>query len=120
MLCFSYPLVLYPAHIIIESVLYRGWPKSKKRQWSKNLTRSLLVAITVLLTLLVYDDINGLLALNGSLFCTPVAFGFPALFHLKVCANDTKNKVIDISILVFSAFVMVFCTINSIINWGAA
>lgn len=30
-LLFSYPLVLYPAHIIVESVLYHDWPKSKKR-----------------------------------------------------------------------------------------
>lgn len=54
-LMFTYPLVLYPANIIVESVLYRGWPKSKKRQWSKNLTRTILVAITVAFTLLMYD-----------------------------------------------------------------
>lgn len=47
----TYPLVLYPAHIIIEQVLYRGWPKTKKRQCSKNVTRSLLVGLTVGFTL---------------------------------------------------------------------
>jgi len=30
-LFFSYPLVLYPAHIVIENILYKGWSKSKFR-----------------------------------------------------------------------------------------
>lgn len=30
-LLFSYPLVLYPAHIIIENIIYVDWPKTKKR-----------------------------------------------------------------------------------------
>ena len=32
-LLFSYPLVLYPTHLIVEKNLYSGWEKSKKRQW---------------------------------------------------------------------------------------
>jgi len=27
----SFPLVLYPAHIVIESIIYKGWAKTKKR-----------------------------------------------------------------------------------------
>ena len=30
-LFFSYPLVLYPAHIVLENIIYAGWPKTKKR-----------------------------------------------------------------------------------------
>lgn len=30
-LFFSYPLVLYPAHIVVENILYAGWAKSKRR-----------------------------------------------------------------------------------------
>ena len=30
-LVFSYPLVLYPAHVIIENRIYAGWKKSRKR-----------------------------------------------------------------------------------------
>ena len=52
-LIFSFPLVLYPAHIIVENYLYSSWPKSKKRQWSKNFTRMLLVAFVVVLTVLL-------------------------------------------------------------------
>lgn len=30
-LVFSYPLVIYPANIVIENILYDGWPKTKFR-----------------------------------------------------------------------------------------
>lgn len=30
-LIFTYPLMLHPANIAIESYLFKGWPKSKKR-----------------------------------------------------------------------------------------
>lgn len=30
-LVFSFPLVLFPGHIVIENYLYVDWPKSKKR-----------------------------------------------------------------------------------------
>ena len=57
-LLFSYPLVLYPAHIIVENSLYADWPKSRKRQWSKNMTRTVLVAFTVVFTMLINTKIN--------------------------------------------------------------
>ncbi len=28
---FSYPLIIYPANMVIESYLYKGWEKTKKR-----------------------------------------------------------------------------------------
>lgn len=117
-LLFSYPLVLYPAHIIIENIIYSGWEKSKKRQWSKNITRSLLVAFTVVFTLVTSDKIEKLLSFNGALFCTPVAFMFPAAFHLKAVANDKCSKATDITILVFSFAVMIFCTFMGIKTWN--
>jgi hypothetical protein len=30
-LIFSYPLVIFPANIVIESYLFAGWPKTKTR-----------------------------------------------------------------------------------------
>lgn len=117
-LVFSYPLVIYPAHIIIENILYAGWEKSRKRQMTKNLTRSLLVGFTVVFTLITLDKIEKLLSFNGALFCTPVAFLFPAAFHLKVVAKDTCNKAIDIVIIIFSIGAMVFCTVMGIKEWN--
>lgn len=88
-LLFSYPLVLYPAHIIIENSLYSDWKKSKKRQWTKNLTRTMLVTFTVVFTMLINTKINKFIGVLGSLTCTPIAFTFPAAFHLKAIAKTT-------------------------------
>lgn len=52
-LIFSFPLILYPANLLLENYIYSNWGKSKKRQWSKNFTRMLLVGFTVLLTVLL-------------------------------------------------------------------
>ena len=30
-LVFSFPLVIHPAHIIVENYIYKNWKKSKKR-----------------------------------------------------------------------------------------
>lgn len=30
-LIFSYPLVIHPANLVIESYLFKGWPKTRKR-----------------------------------------------------------------------------------------
>ena len=85
-LVFSYPLQLYPVHIIIENYLYSSWPKSKKRMNMKNLTRTILVSITVIFTLSLGKKIDKFLALLRAVGCTPIAFTLPAAFHLKACA----------------------------------
>lgn len=56
-LFFSYPLLLYPITLTIESYLYSGWPKSRKRHWFKNLTRALEVLTTVVITLVIGQKI---------------------------------------------------------------
>jgi len=47
---FIFPLVLYPSIMIFENYLFDGWEKTKKRQWSKNLNRAVIVGIVVLIT----------------------------------------------------------------------
>ena len=117
MLIASYPLQMYPVHIIIENILYDGWPKSLKRQWSKNLSRSLLVLLSVLFTKALGENLDKFLSILGAVSCTPVAFTFPVLFHLKAVAKTRKEKCLDISILVFSLIIFFFCTTLSTISF---
>jgi hypothetical protein len=51
----SYPLVIYPSNMIVESYLYEGWPKSKKRQCCKNVNRAVVVALTCIVALAVWN-----------------------------------------------------------------
>ncbi len=54
-LFFSYPLVIHPANLVVESWLFEGWPKSRKRQMSKNVSRAVIVALSCVVALSVYD-----------------------------------------------------------------
>ena len=54
-LFFTYPLQLFPANIIIESYLFGKMDKSKKRQWLKNLTRTILILFTIVFCISMGD-----------------------------------------------------------------
>jgi len=82
------------------------------------LTRTLLVGIAVGLTIGIGEKLNKFLSIAGALTCSPIAFTFPALFHYKSCAETTKQKAIDISIVVISLVILVFCTALGIKSWG--
>ena len=86
-LVFSYPLVIYPANIVIESYIYAGMPKSKKRQLLKNITRSIMILFTIAAGLIIYDSLDKFLSISGALMCTPIAFILPAMFHYKAGAE---------------------------------
>lgn len=117
-LVFSYPLQLYPAHIIIENSLYTGWPKSRKRQWTKNFTRTLLVVGTVIFTMSISSRINKFIGLLGSFTCTPVAFTFPAAFHYKAVAETRGQKCLDLSIVILSIVAMFVTGIYGLISFN--
>jgi proton-coupled amino acid transporter len=117
-LVFTYPLVLYPANIIIEGYLFGHMPKSKKRQWSKNVYRGLMVAFTIVVAVLLGESLDKFLALLGAVGCTPIAFTLPAFFHYKLVAKTKKEKNIDIALIVISLLIMIFCTGFCIATWN--
>jgi len=118
-LIFSYPLVIYPAHIVIEENLYAGWPKSRRRQMFKNLNRTLLVLFTVIVSVLMADQLDKFLAVLGALGCTPITFTLPTLFHLYLCKPTGKEKILDLFVIGVSCVILVFCTGYSIYVWAA-
>jgi solute carrier family 36 (proton-coupled amino acid transporter) len=117
-LVFSYPLVLYPAHIIIENILYAGMPKSRFRQMLKNNSRTILVFATCCMTIMLGDKLDKFLSILGALTCTPIAFTFPALFHLKAVASTPLQKISDIILIIFSMCILIYCTIQGVRNWS--
>ena len=83
---------------------------SKKRTWFKNITRSLLVAFTVGLTLGIGKKIGKFVGIIGALTCTPIAFTWPSLFHYKLAAKNKTEKLFDIILFIFSLFIFVYST----------
>ena len=85
-LIFSYPLVINPTNNVIETYLFGSWKKSRSRQMSKNVSRTVVIAASCILALIVYDKLTEFLSITGALTCTPIAFTLPAIFHYKMCA----------------------------------
>lgn len=106
--------MLYPVNLVVEGHLYAGWPKSRKRQMFKNLNRAVTVIFTIVLALYIWEKLDLFLSVTGALFCTPIAFIFPALFHYKACAETTAQKVVDLSIVTVATIIMIYCTYSGI------
>ena len=85
---------------------------------SKNLSRTIIVGSSCVIALLIYDKLDRFLSVTGSLTCTPIAFILPALFHYGGIAETTKEKVIDIIIIVGAVAVMLYCTTYAIIHFN--
>lgn len=84
----------------------------------KNLTRTCIVASSCVVALLIYDKLDRFLSITGALTCTPIAFTLPALFHFKACAETTKQKVIDMSIVVVTSGIGLYCTTFAILTFN--
>ena len=82
------------------------------------MSRTVLVAITIVLALVIYDTLDKFLSISGALTCTPLAFILPASFHLKILAQSKCDKCLDIFIIVTGLIIMVFCTGYGIYTWN--
>ena len=116
-LFFSYPLLIYPVINIQEGYLFKGWPKSKKRHWLKNLARTALIFATVAVTIAIGQKIQSFIAIAGAVSCAPLAFTLPSYFHLKTCATSSGQKALDTTIIIVSMAIFVFSLVMGVINW---
>ena len=112
---FTYPLQIAPANNVLESYIFRGWDKSPKRQWGKNICRMLVVFASCALTIGMYDYISELLEIASALTAVPMAFTLPALFHLKACARSPCAKAVDVIFIVGSLGVAIFVAVTGTI-----
>ena len=120
-LLFTYPLMIHPANIVVESWFFSNWEKTRSRQMMKNLSRSIIVALSCVVALSVYDKLESFLSITGSLTCIPIAFIIPAALHLEIIAkkdNDKCGKIKDWSIIVCSMIAMLYCTTSAVITFN--
>jgi len=117
-LIFTYPLVLHPANMVFESYAFPNMSKGIARRWAKNFTRTLTVAFTVVLSIALEDTLDKLESINGAMACIPLAFLLPCLFHYKLIAETSREKIIDLSISVLSFVLMIACSTITFITWN--
>mmetsp|Transcript_4560 Transcript_4560/g.3065 ORF Transcript_4560/g.3065 Transcript_4560/m.3065 type:complete len:111 (-) Transcript_4560:89-421(-) len=109
--------MIYPANNVIESYLYKGWPKSRKRQMFKNLNRFLMVIFTVIVAIWLGPNLDKFLSVLGGMACAPIAFIFPALFHSKVAETERQRKI-DLVIVAVSIVLAIFSSFWGIYTWN--
>lgn len=73
----TFPLVFHPAHRVFESYAYAKLRDSKTKTWMKNISRSLFVALVVILSVTLNDTLDKLESINGAFACIPMAFILP-------------------------------------------
>ena len=84
--------------------------KSALRSMLKNLSRAVVVVLSVYFAVVLANKLDKFLSLLGALLCAPLAFTFPTLIHLKLIATKKNEKVEDIIIIFVSFAILVFCT----------
>ena len=114
---FTYPLQIGPANYVLESYLFNGWEKSAKRKWCKNLSRTLVVFASCVLTISMYEFISELLEIASALTAIPMAFTLPSLFHLGKVADSCFSKFIDILFIVCSILISLFCAYEGTVTF---
>jgi len=78
----------------------------------------LIVTSTVLVSIGCGDNLDKFLSMLGAFACTPIAFTLPAWFHYRVCATTSWEKAVDLTIIIVSIFLMLFCTGFTAIHWN--
>ena len=81
---------------------------------SKNITRTCVICVVVVITIMLGDKLDKFLSILGSVTCTPMAFTFPAMFHLKACAETTSQKALDWFIIILSIIIFFYCSFKGI------
>lgn len=93
----SYPLQMAPAVNLIEGFMFEKEKKpTQGRIWVQNLIRTLLVAFTITLALLVYNYITLFIDVVAAATCSPLAFTLPALYHWKLKSHSWPNLMIAV------------------------
>ncbi|KAL0139470.1 transmembrane amino acid transporter protein-domain-containing protein [Mucor lusitanicus] len=118
-ICLSIPLQLFPAIRIVENGLFtRSGKYNNTVKWQKNVFRFVSVLICACIAIGGSADLDKFVSLAGSLFCVPLCFLFPPLFHLKACAKSWRQKAIDITIIIFGVVSMTYTTGITIALWS--
>ncbi|ORZ25874.1 transmembrane amino acid transporter protein-domain-containing protein [Absidia repens] len=85
-ICLSIPLQLFPAIRIMENGLFttRSGKNNAVVKWQKNVFRVLVVFLCAWIGIVgSKDKLDKFVPLIGALFCIPLCFVFPPLFHLR-------------------------------------
>jgi proton-coupled amino acid transporter len=108
-LVFSYPLCAHPINMVLEHHMFKNVPQSIFRKWSKNASRTIIVALSIFIAVSGQEQLAKIISLISTATCLPIAFILPPAFHLKILAKTKAEIYQDIALIVLACVLMVFC-----------
>ncbi|OAD77433.1 hypothetical protein PHYBLDRAFT_60567 [Phycomyces blakesleeanus NRRL 1555(-)] len=107
----STPLTLFPATKILENGLFwnrQSGNQDRRVKWLKNAFRLGLASFCALAAYSIGPaNLDLFVSFVGSVFCVPLCFIFPGMFHYKISTN-LQDKVIDIGLMVWGSIILVY------------
>ena len=85
---FSYPLYIIVTNQIIESFIFKKMKNSELRKWLKNLSRTIITILAVLIAVTFYHKLPKILALSGIILGAVIVLILPPLIHNKIVLKD--------------------------------
>lgn len=116
----AYPLQLFPAIEIVERTLLGPAPggliDSRSEVWRLRAVRTALVLLAVGLAAAARRQYDSLVGFTGGLAAVPLAFCYPALFHLRLFWHEQSvlASIGDFTMAVFGFGVAILCLIVSV------
>ncbi|KAI7869561.1 transmembrane amino acid transporter protein-domain-containing protein [Spinellus fusiger] len=122
-ICLSIPLQLFPAIRIMENGLFttRSGKNNAIVKWQKNVFRVLVVFLCAWIAIVgSKDKLDKFVSLVGALFCMPLCFVFPPLFHLKALSLPLGRQCANIVLMAVGVFGMVTVTVLTLQQWNSS
>jgi hypothetical protein len=90
---------------------------STTRKWLKNLSRTINLALALLIALTFYYSLHKILGFSAVVFGSFIVLVFPALIHNKIVAVTPFQKFGNYFVLTYSAIMSTTITIMLLVTW---
>jgi solute carrier family 36 (proton-coupled amino acid transporter) len=101
------PLALYPTFLIVEKYL-------RLKGVYVEISRCALVCIVVILGTAARKSLGVCVSIIGGMFCSPVAFIFPAIINLKLNSETQKQQIVSWAMILTGVAFGIITTFNAI------
>ncbi|CAO3639535.1 unnamed protein product [Cunninghamella blakesleeana] len=122
-ICLSIPLQLFPAIRIMENGLFttRSGKNNAVVKWQKNVFRVLIVFLCAWIGIVgSKDKLDKFVPLIGALFCIPLCFVFPPLFHLRALSLPPIRRFANYLLILFGIICMIWVATSTLSQWNSA
>lgn len=118
---FSFPLNIYITNYVVESLIFCEMRHSETRKWLKNLSRTMIVALSLIVSTFFYYYLPKITGLIGVLIGTTVVMITPALLHNEIVTEKGRrgdcDRCINYTLIVYAVLATIGLTFFIFYTW---